>query len=244
MRKLVVGALVAALALVGAVGAWAVSSAQTTHDVKFRTGNKREGTPARPRANSLSLRLDQGTTTGSGQPATTTTINVGIPRQRRLNSERWPRRRRCNIATVNQRGTDSVCPRGSRIGRGRTRLLAADGGIEEFANIRAYVIRNGDLGFFIDSDPGEETEINTMVQGVTSRGRISIKIPKTLQEPVPGVKSAIAWLTTTIRGSAPIRGRTRGILETTGCRRGNWAFTLESRYDDGGRNRDTGRVTC
>jgi hypothetical protein len=244
MRKLVVGALVSALTLTGAVGALAVSSSETTHTVTFSTGNKREGTPRRPRPNSLTLRLSQGTTTGSGQPATTTTINVSIPRQWRLNSERWPRRRRCNITTVNQRGTDSVCPRGSRIGRGRTRLLAADGGIEEFANIRAYVIRNGDLGFFIDSDPGEETEINAMVQGVTSRSRISIKIPATLQQPVPGVKSAIGELTTTIAGSAPIRGRRRGILETTGCPRRGWAFTLESVYDDGGRNRDSGRVRC
>jgi hypothetical protein len=244
MRKLVVGVLASALTLTGAVGAWAVASSETTHDVTFRTGNKREGTPRKPRANTLRLSLNQGTTTGSGQPATTTTINVGIPRTWRLNSERWPRRRRCNITTVNQRGTDSVCPRGSRIGRGRTKLLAADGGIEEFANIRAYVIRNGDLGFFIDSDPGEETEINTMVQGVTSRSRISIKIPRTLQEPVPGVKSAIDELTTTIAGSARIRGRSRGILETTGCPRRGWSFSLQSVYDDGGSNRDSGTVRC
>jgi hypothetical protein len=243
MRKLVVGALVGALSLCGAIAAWGVPSSQTTLQADFGSGHKREGTRSAPRANSLIVRVDQNTTTGSGQPATSTALNIGIPRQWRLNSEIWPRRRRCNIATVNQRGSDSVCPRGSRIGSGNADLLAAEGGIQEDVDIRAYVIRNGDLGFFLDSPPGEPTEINTMVQGVTSRGRISIKIPQTLQQPIPGVKSAIDRLFTRLSATARIRGRRRGILETTGCRR-SWAFTFESVYDDGGRLRDTDRVRC
>jgi hypothetical protein len=244
MRKLVVGVLLGALTLGGAVTALAQSSAQTTMDVKFRPGNKREGTRANPRANSVRITIDQNTTTGTGQPATTTAINVKLARQWRLNSELWPRRRRCNIRTVNQRGSDSVCPRGSRIGRGSANLLAANGGIKEFVNIRAYVIKNGDLGIFLDSPPGQPVTINNMVQGTTTRRRnVSVKIPQSLQQPIPGVKSAIDDLTLRLAGSAPTRRGRLPILQTTGCGR-FWAFVIESRYDDGGRIRDSHRVSC
>jgi hypothetical protein len=244
VRKYLAGALIGAFMLTGAVTAWAVSSAQTTHNVNFTTGHKREGTPRNPRPNSLRITLDQGTTTGTDQPATTTTINVALNRQWRLNSELWPQRRRCSIQKVNQQGTDSVCPRGSKVGSGSAVLLAGGGGISEDVNVRAHVIKNGDLGFFLDSPPGEPTEINNMIQGVTSRlRRISIKIPDELQN-VAGLKSSIDKLSFRLAASAPIRGERRGIVETTGCRRGRWSFTLESIYDDGGSNKDSDRVTC
>jgi hypothetical protein len=245
MRKLVVGVVVAALTLTGAVAAWAVSTAETTHNATFTPGNKREGTPKRPRGNTLVVRLRQGTTTGSGQPATTTVIIIRIPRQWRLLSERWPRSRRCRVATVNQRGTDSVCPRGSRIGGGDAELLASDGTIEEHLDIRAYVTTTGDLGFFLDSPPGEPTEVNTMIVGQTSDGGrlIRINIPTTLQQPIPGIKSSIEEIVFRLNGSTRVRGRRVSILVTTGCRR-TWVFTFQSRYDDGGRNSDSNTLRC
>jgi hypothetical protein len=134
--------------------------------------------------------------------------------------------------------------RGSRVGLGEADLLAAGGGIMEHLDVRAHVIKNGDLGFFLDSPPGEPTEINNMIQGVTSRGRrISIKIPAELQN-VSGLKSSIDKLSFRLSSMARIGGERRGIVETIGCRRGRWSFTLESVYDDGGRNKDSDAVTC
>jgi hypothetical protein len=243
MRKLVVAALVSALALTGAVTAWAVTSAETTISANFSPNNKRKGTRANPAPKVLVINHDQSTTTGSGQPETSEAIRLGFARGWRVNSGIWPRNARCNIQTVNQRGSDSGCPRGSRVGSGAVNLLAGDGGIQEAADLRLYVSRDGDLFIFLDSRPGEPVELNAAVPCEVTRGRTAqCNIPETLQRPA-GVKSSIDNLRLRIAGSRRIRGKRRSILETTGCRRA-WVFTFTVIFDDRVRKTDSDRVRC
>jgi hypothetical protein len=243
MRKLFVAALVCALALTGAVTAWAVTSAETNISANFSPNNKRKGTSARPAAKALVINHDQSTTTGSGQPETTRAIRLIMARGWHLRSGIWPRRARCNIRTVNQRGSDSSCPRGSRVGSGVVNLLAGDGGIREAADLRVHVSTDGDLFIFLDSRPGEPVELNAAVPCEVTRGRTAqCNIPETLQRPA-GVKSSIDNLRLRIAGARRVRGKLRSILETTGCRRA-WVFTFEAIFVDGVRKRETDRVRC
>jgi hypothetical protein len=242
MRKLVVAALIGVLTLAGAVAASAVSSSETVTDSQFTPGNKREGTRKNPRPNSFTLRHDQSTTTGSGQPETTATIRLFVPRGWILLSERWPRSRRCDINRVNQAGSDRVCPRGSRVGQGVVNLLGSDGRIQEVADLRVHVTRTGDLMIFLQTRPGEEVPLNTALLCAVAGRVANCQIPETLQRPL-GVKSAIDNLRITIGGFTRIRGKRRGILETTSCRR-FWVFQIEIVFDDGARQRDTDRVRC
>lgn len=111
----------------------------------------------------------------------------------------------------------------------------------------AYVIKNGDLGFFLKgSDP---VQIAQMIQGVTSRGnRLSVKIPPNLQEPVMGVTTGITLLTVNFKGTTQIgrRGnrRTIGILQTMGCKNNKWKFTQQDVYRGGQKKSDTDTVRC
>jgi hypothetical protein len=241
MRKLFVAALVSALALTGAVTAWAVTSAETTISANFAPNNKRKGTARKPANKTLVINHGQRTTTGSGQAETTDAIRLIFARGWRVNSGIW--RFRCNITVVNNAGSDSSCSRGSRVGSGVVTLLAGDGGIEETADLRLYVSRDGDLFIFLDSRPGEPVELNATVPCEVSRRRsANCTIPEALQRPA-GVKSSIRDLRLTIGKVIRIRGKRRGILETAGCRRA-WVFTFEALFDDGVRKRETDRVRC
>ena len=243
MRKLFVAALVCALALTGAVTAWAVTSAETTISANFAPNNKRKGTPSRPAPKALTITHSQDTTTGSGQPETSAAIRLALARGWHLRSGIWPRRARCNIDTVNQRGSDSGCPRGSRVGSGVVNLLAGDGAISETADLRLHVSSDGDLFIFLDSRPGEPVELNAAVPCEVSRGRnAQCNIPETLQRPA-GVKSSIDTLRLRIAGSRRIRGKRRSIVETTSCRRA-WSFTFTVIFVDRVSKTESDRVRC
>jgi len=247
--KYLAGVVVGALTLGGAMAAWAVPASQTTLDVTFKPGSPEAGTKKKPRANSLKISIKGDTTTGSGQPATSTALNIMLPKQWRLNSERWPRRARCDIAEANQGKSDSVCPRGSKIGAGSA--IVQGGASEQGAGVtrtlfvRAYVIENGDLGFFVQNKRGETPAVALMIQGNTSRRRrISIKIPQNLQEPVAGVPTGIRLLEFTLRGKARAGGKRLGIVDTTGCgSRKQWLFTLQDVYRDGKKS-DSDTARC
>ncbi len=245
--KYLAGVLVGALTLGGAV-AWAVPASQTTLNTTFTPGSAKAGTQKNPRAATLKIRISGDTTTGRGQPATSTALNISLPKQWRLNSERWPRKARCDIAEANQNKSDSVCPKGSKIGAGSTTVQggASDTGegITRTLFVRAYVIENGDLGFFIENKRGETPAVAVMIQGATSRRRrISIKIPKNLQEPVADVPTGIRELQFTLRGTARAKGERFGVVETTGCANRRWLFTLEDVYRDG-RKSDSDTAPC
>jgi hypothetical protein len=241
MRKLVVAALVGALTLTGAVAAWAVTSDQSTVDTQVSVNNKRDGTRAKPSPKVVTIRHDQGTTTGGGQPETTDAITFGLSRQMRLNTEIWPAT--CNINTVNQQGSDSSCPRRARVGRGVVNLLAGDGSIQETADLRAWVTRTRDLMIFLDSRPGEPVELNAAVLCNVTRRRVAkCDIPATLERPA-GVKSSIDTLTLVVGASTRIRGKRRGIIESVGCRR-FWTTTFNVLWVDGKTSPDSDRVRC
>lgn len=241
-NKFVVGALACALMLTGAIAAWAVPSSQSTLNVTFKPGSKQAGTKKKPKANTLNVTIKGGTTTGQGQPATSTSLNTTLPKTWKLNSEKWPKKKRCSIVKVNQDKSTASCPKGSKVGAGLSTALAGDGAITQKLVVTAFVIKNGDIGFFLKGSV--PVAVAQMIQGVTSTRKLSVKIPPNLQQPLMGVKTGIVLLQVKFKGSAKYAGKTHGILETTGCKGKSWSFTEEDVYDDGGRNKDTDTARC
>ena len=244
MSKLLVAALVGVLTLIGAVVAFAAPTSQTTADAQFTTGRAQAGTPGNPAPNSFTVRLTMDTTTGTDQPETVDVINLQTPRQVKINSERYPRRARCDIRRVKQAGSDSSCPRAARAGSGVVNLEAGGGTIKEVADLRAWVARTGDVFIFLDSRPGQPVELNAAVLCQIVRQSLArCVIPEALQRPA-GVKSTIERLRLTLRGRTRARGRTINLITTTGCRRRAWVFGIRLAMDDGGTIRDSDRVPC
>jgi hypothetical protein len=237
MRKLVVTALVSALVLTGAVAAWgAATGNETLISIEMIMGNKKDRG-----SNSTTLVHEQNPADpADGQGGTTSSIRITL-RGVRLNTGVW--RVTCNIRVVNQRGSDSVCRRGSRVGRGVVNFEAGDGSIQETADLRLYVTPDRDLFIFLDSRPGEPVELNAAVPcEVTRRTIVLCSIPETLQVPA-GVPAAIVNLRLTISATQRRRGRREGILQNTGCGRA-FVVVFQVRFRDGARKTDSDRVPC
>ena len=243
MRNRFLGsALVCALLSGGAIAAFAAPASDTTLDFQVKPSTKNAGTKKNPKATDLSVTIKGDTKDGTDQPATSVALNTILPKQWRITSERWPRKFRCSITKVNQDKNTSSCPKKSKVGSGTSKAKAGGGGFEQNLFVTAFVIKNGDIGFFLKNDGG--ANVNEMIQGVTSGGnKLSVKIPKTVQEPIAGVTTGITLLKVKFDGRIRDDGERIGILETTGCKNRRWKFTEVNIYRDG-QNRDTDTVRC
>ena len=208
---------------------------ETTMNLQFSTSAKtqRAGTLRAPRPVNLSLALTQATTTGTGQPATSTQLRVALPRQMRWNGRLWPRTARCNPARANQQRSVDACPRSSRVGAGRVVALGGNGAIREEIVVTAVVTTGGDLGLFLSADA--PLPLRTMLVGEVARQRnIQINIPGNIQSPVAGVTTGISELSFRLNKTTRISGRSRAIVESTDCPRGRkWTLGFTSVYTHG-----------
>lgn len=219
-------ALVGVLTLGVALTAWASPAADSTLNVTFKPGTKKGGSAKKPQAQTLRIVFRGGTTTGMGQPETATSLNTVLPKQWRINSERWPRSKRCDIAKANQMKSAKVCPKGSKVGFGRSQAKASDGGLTQNLDVQAFVIKNGDIGFYLNDLPPRVSDVDQMIPGQTFGGnKLNVKIPTNLQS-IAGLDVGITLLTTTFNGRVRVKGKTIGVIESRGCpRRGPWRFT-------------------
>lgn len=251
-RRTLVGLLASLLTLAVAVSAWAVGSASNTEvSVIFKSGSKKAGTKAKPKSTTIDIDLRSKTKNGNGQPATSTSLNIALPKGWILNSKRWPKSRRCDIDKVNAQGDDSVCPKGSKIGSGKsiakggadeTKPSGSTNGITETIVVTAHVIENGDLGFFLDGKP--VTIRPSMIRGKVSGRKLIVVIPPTVQEPVPGVVTGIERLQFKLNATARIKGKRTGIVATNDCSGGKWILAFTNVFRGGARDTNTDTVRC
>ncbi len=241
-NRFVVSALTCALLSGGAVAAFAVPASETTLEFQAKPSSTNAGTTKAPKITNLSVTIKGDTTDGMGQPATSVALNTTLPKQWTINSERWPKGKRCSIQQVNQDKTTESCPAGSKVGSGTSRAQFNDGAAEQKLIVTAFVIKNGDIGFFLKNDGG--AAVNEMIQGNTVGGnKLNVKIPPQIQEPFPGLATGITLLKVNFRGTVRVKGKKIGILQTTGCKAGKWKFTETNVYRDG-RKSDTDTVNC
>lgn len=242
MRKsYLIGALVGALALVFAAVSFAVPAAQTTLSITAKASPSKAGTKKKPKAVRFTLTIKGGPAGPGLQPATSTAIITQLPSTWKLNSKKWPKSKRCDFNLANNSKTDSVCPKGSKVGSGSSQALAANGGLTQNLAVRAYVIKNGNVGFFIQGS--KPVAVAQMLEGKVSGRKLNVVIPSSVQEPVPGVATGITLLKVSFKGSAKVGKKKIGILETTGCKGRKWTFKVTNRYRDGSKSA-TDSVKC
>ena len=241
-NRFLAGALACALLSGGAVAAFAVPASETTLDFQVKPSTTNAGTKKKPKYTKLKVTIKGDTTTGVGQPATSTSLNTKLPKEWTINSEDWPKKKRCSITKVNQDKTTASCPKGSRVGGGTSKAKVNNGGAEQNLTVDAYVIKNGDIGFFLKNVGG--ATVNEMIQGNTVGGnKLNVKIPPQIQEPFPGLPTGITLLEVAFKGKVKVKGKTIGILSTHGCKTGKWKFTETNIYRDGVKS-DTDTVKC
>jgi hypothetical protein len=241
-KKHIIGALAGALALVFAAVAVAVPAAQSTLDLTVAATPSKAGTKSKPKPTKLTLTIDGGPKQG-GQPATTTAFVVKLPKQLNINSKKWPKKARCSLSKVNQAGSVSVCPKGSKVGSGSSQALAANGAITQNLSISAHALTNGNVGFFLQGS--SPVSVAVMLEGKISGRTLTVGIPTNVQEPIPGIATGITLLKTVFNGKVKVkktfrkggkkvkRTVTMGAIESTGCKGGKWTVSVTDKYRDG-----------
>lgn len=217
MRKVIFGgALVGALTLAMTTTALA----QTTMDASLRVSPSKAGTSKKPKPVSLTLGIQGGTQSGTGQPDTSTRIRVQLPKGIKWNGKLWPKAKRCSVSKATAQGSTSACPKGSKIGSGHVTALGGNGGTVEEIDLTAFVTTGGHLGLFLEAT--QPLPIATMLEGKVGGQTIDVAIPANIQEPITGVPTGIKSLTFTVNGKTKVKGKTRGALESGACSGGKW----------------------
>jgi hypothetical protein len=238
LKKTLGLALIGVLALSIAGVAYAQSLSNTTMDLSFSAKPGKAGTKKKPKAVKLKLGIEQATKDGTGQPATSTSLKITLPKGLNWNGKSWAKKNRCSINEVNQAQSDSVCPKGSKVGTGQT--IAEALGVVETLDVTAHVTSTGTLGLFLRGAP---LPIAEMIEGKVKGRVITVAIPVNIQSPAPGVRSAITTLRFGLTGKTKVKGKSRGIIESTGCTGKKWTLKFENIVDEG-KLTDTKSVAC
>ena len=225
-RKIIGGLLAGALLLAMPGVALAADHDDTLMNVDFKTTSKskKAGTKSNPRPAKLSIELTQSTRSGTGQPASSASLNITLPKEFQFKGKTWPKKLRCDPIKANQMKSDkAACPKGSSIGSGHVTATAGNGSLVSEIEVRAYVTKSGDLGLWLTTET--PLPINQMLVGKVSKGRtIKVAIPSNIQQPLVGVHSAIRVLRFSLD---------RGV-ESTGCPKSKqWTLGFENVYTHG-----------
>jgi hypothetical protein len=220
-RKILGGALACAL-LLAVPGVAFADSADTLMNLGFKASPQKAGTKKKPRPARISIAVTQTTTSG-GLASTSRALNITLPKEQRFTGKTWPKKLRCDPVKANQAKSDSVCPKGSKLGVGHVTAAAGDGSLKSEIDVRAYVTKNGDLGLWLDTL--RPLPIHEMLIGKVTGGRtIKVAIPSNIQQPLAGVRTAIDVLSFSLA---------KGV-ESTGCPASKkWTLKFQNVYTDG-----------
>jgi hypothetical protein len=233
-KKTLAAALTGALAFSMAGVAYADIN-DTTFDLSsFSVSPAKSGTSKKPKPVTLKLGVTGGTKSGTGQPSTSTSLKITLPKGLKWNGKAWASGKRCSKGVR----SDSDCPRGSRIGSGNVDAQALS--TTEKITVTAYVLTNGNLGLWLEGTP---LPLNTMLEGKVKGQIITVAIPANIQNPVPGVPSSIRTLAFSLSGKTKVKGRTRGVVESTACSGRKWTLKFQNIMTDGSLT-DTRSVPC
>ena len=223
-KKTLAAALTGALAFSMVGVAYADIQDSTFEVSQFSATPSKSGTKKKPKAVNLKLGVKGATKSGTGQPSTSTALKITLPKGLNWNGKAWAKSKRCSVSVR----SDADCPKGSKVGTGNVDAQALV--TTEKIVVTAYVLTNGNLGLWLEGSP---LPLNTMLEGKVKGNVINLAIPLNIQEPAPGVPSAIRTLAFGLNGKTKVKGKTRGVIESTSCSGGKWNLKFVNIVTDG-----------
>jgi hypothetical protein len=240
MRKKTLAAVLTGAFAFSMVGVAHAQIANTTFDLsQFSVSPTKAGTSKKPKPVTLKLGVNGGTKDGTGQPSTSKALKITLPKGLKWNGKAWASSKRCSVSKATQQRSDSACPKGSKVGSGHVDAVAL--GTKEPIDVTAYVTTSGNLGLFLKADV--PLSIRVMLEGKVNGNVINVAIPPQIQEPLPNVPSAIEKLNFSLNGKTTVKGKTRGVVESTGCSGGKWTLKFQNIMTDGSLS-DSKSVSC
>ncbi len=208
----------------GALAGTAVAQTAGTHTLDVGVSPSNAGTTARPANVGLKLNLSNNRAAGT----TASKIEINLPSGLKMNPRGFPV---CSEATITDEGADA-CPSKSRLGKGTAKAIvnptAANPSNLSFSNTFFVGGRNF-VNIFLQQSPGD---VRAVLKGTISNGgrRLSIAIPRELQQPAPGVYSALTDIVTSLKGTTGSGSKRHGFFELSKCTGGKLRVSTKLTY--------------
>lgn len=219
--------LLASVALTGGAVAQAPAPSHTT---QMGITPSKAGTSKKPRDVkkwTLSIANDKAAGT------TASKIEISFPKTLKLNPKGFAT---CSVKKLEDSGPGS-CSSKSRLGGGTASAVLGPTSPSptplSFRNT-FFVASATTFNIFLEQSGGD---VALVLKGKISRAggkygqKLSIAIPGSLQQPVPGTFSALADIDSALSGTAGSGSEKHSFLESTGCTGGKWEFQTKLTYN-------------
>jgi hypothetical protein len=211
--------LVAAIAAFAALAITAVALAQNPAPVVNVTGTvspKKAGTKKKPKPTTLSLHI----TNSEESKTSAKRIEIDTPGTLKVDTKGM---KTCNAAALAANGP-SACPGKSKAGSGNSIAnLNPDSPSKLYFKTTPFVTGKNKLAFFLQETDGENGAVKpdgvaqSLPATIKKHGkgqRLTINIPKILQQPAPGVFSALLE----INSKLGLKNGKKALVSSTGCK--------------------------
>ena len=214
-----------AMAVAVALAVPASAQAEVIQDFTISASPNTASTSKKKRSVTLKVKTGTRDTTGA-LPPTTKKATLFFPKGSQWNGDMFPK---CSGSSISSARSTDDCPKGSIIGKGKA-AGSATGGIIQ--NDLTIVVANGGkstVNMFVEgtSPLRIQSNIEAKIVRLPSSSkygiRLEVPIPQNLQEPAPGVATAITNFEVSVGKSATIKKQKRGIIEITRCDGGKWS---------------------
>lgn len=223
----------------------ASASAESIQDFDLTASPTKASTKTKKRSVSLTFKTGTRETVAGAQPKTTTKAVVYFPAGSRWNGDLFPK---CDAAGITAAKSTDDCPAGSIIGSGRAEAIAPGPVVQKDPVITVVNSGKTTVSLFVDGKSPlriQDNLVGKLSSASTPYGlKLTTSIPKNLQEPIPGTKTAFTLFTVTVKKSMKINGKTRGILEVDKCLNGKWQAKADWYFDDGEIQKPTDSLKC
>ncbi len=237
MRKspLVALGLTAALAAGGSVAV--AQDTDPGHTLQVTISPAKAGKKKKKKPVTVGLNISNNVGAGT----TASEIVVKFPKTIKINTKNFPK---CTLAQIEENGADNCNPK-SRLGTGTAGAVVNPGAANDgdpttnpselaFKNT-FFVGGSKSLSIFLEQTNGDRAIRRLLEAKIGNAGgkfgqQLVIDIPEDLQQPAPGVFSALTDIETKLKGTAGKGKKKHGIFESTGCTGGLYDFQTQLTY--------------
>jgi hypothetical protein len=210
LRKTLIAALTALTALALTAVALAQNPAPSI-DVTATVSPTKAGTKTRPKSEKVNLTIINN----KESKTSASKIQITFPKTLKLSTKGL---KTCKVSTLDSQGK-AACPTAARAGVGTAEALvnpsSANPAPLKF-NVTTYVAGKNLLAFYLEqqgTDSGVQQALPAKITKAGSGQRLTINIPENLQQPAPGVYSALQQ----IKNSLGLKSGSNALVKSIGC---------------------------
>jgi hypothetical protein len=212
LRKTLIAALTALTAL--ALAAVAIAQTPPSIDVTATVSPTKAGTKKKPKSEKLNLNI----VNNKESKTSASKIEISIPKSLKLSTKGL---KTCSVSKLDSQGKAS-CPKGSLAGIGTADALVNPNSASPAPlkfNVSTFVAGKNLLAFYLEqqgTDSGVQQALPAKITSVKNKvygQKLTINIPGNLQQPAPGVYSALQ----NIKNSLGLKSGDRALLTSIGC---------------------------